>query len=185
MTLAATDPETPALAGADLVARPGLIAELRRRFGRRAKQAFAFIPPEAFAKPVHHQRMLLRGRMVWLNDPAAIKRVMVDNVANYPKTTMERRFFAAVFGDGLLGSDGETWRAHRRIMAPSFDPRSVAALAPIMAEVATAHAARWDALGAGALFDVAQDMTGLTLQIIARTMFSTAAETWRRWWMRP
>src|ERR1700743_1427558 len=52
-------------------------------------------------------------------DPEGIKRVMLDNVANYPKTALERRFFSAVFGDGLLSSEGEVWRSHRRTMAPS------------------------------------------------------------------
>ena len=49
--------------------------------------------------------------------------VLVDNVANYPKTEMERRFFTALFGAGLIGTDGDLWRRHRRIMAPAFDPR--------------------------------------------------------------
>ena len=31
-----------------------------------------------------------------------------------------------------LTSEGETWRRHRRIMAPAFDPRSIVGYAPIM-----------------------------------------------------
>ncbi|HEY5008281.1 MAG TPA: hypothetical protein VII42_09770, partial [Caulobacteraceae bacterium] len=96
-------------------------AWLQRRRERR-EDAFSGIPRAAFDKPIHRVLTPL-GLGFWLNDPTAIKRVLVDNVANYSKTALERRFFAAVFGDGLLSTDGETWRAHRRIMAPSFDPR--------------------------------------------------------------
>ena len=41
-------------------------------------------------------------------------------------------------GRGLMTSEGETWRRHRRIMAPAFDPRSIAGYAPIMTEVTEA-----------------------------------------------
>ncbi|HYD45824.1 MAG TPA: cytochrome P450, partial [Phenylobacterium sp.] len=104
-------------------------------------------------------------------DPAGVKRVLVDNVANYPKTTLERRFFSVLFGDGLLSTDGEQWRGHRRIMAPAFDPRSVAGYGPAMAATADAFLARWDALPDGASLDISEEMTLLTLQIICRTMF--------------
>jgi cytochrome P450 len=151
----------------------GVRAWLKRRRERR-EDAFAGIPRAAYRKPIHRVLTPL-GLAFWLNDPAAIKQVLVDNVANYPKTALERRFFAAVFGDGLLSTDGETWRAHRRIMAPSFDPRSVAAYAPTMAAASERFGARWDALPPGAEVDMAAEMTALTLEIIAQTMFSTSS----------
>jgi cytochrome P450 len=174
MTLA-LDIDVPVLAGADLAKPPGRLARWRDLLARRRPRAFSHIPAEAYVRPFHRQRTL-SGRYVWLNDPAAIKRVLVDNVANYPKTEMELRFFASIFGAGLVGTEGETWRRHRRIMAPSFDPRSVTGYAPTMAAVAETHLVGWDARAPGAELDVAQDMTDLTLQIIARTMFSAAAD---------
>ena len=146
-----------------------------QRIADRRRDPFAGIPRGARERPLFRQRSVT-GRLVWLNDPAAIKHVLVDKVANYPKTELERRFFVAVFGDGLLSSDGETWRAHRKIMAPAFDPRSVASYAPTMAREAEAFRTRWDGLAEGASLDIAADMTGLTLKIIAQTMFSTDSE---------
>ncbi|HEX5378057.1 MAG TPA: cytochrome P450 [Phenylobacterium sp.] len=117
------------------------------------------------------------GPFYVVSDPEGVKRVLLDHVANYPKTDMERRFFASVFGDGLLSSDGETWRAHRRTMAPAFAPPSVAAYAPGMAADVLAFRDRWDQLPPDEPVDVARDMTGLTLQIISRAMFSTDGST--------
>ncbi len=105
-------------------------------------------------------------------DPEGIKRVMLDNVANYPKLGVERRLFSAIFGQSLVTTEGETWRAHRRTMAPSFSPGSVTAYLPDMAAEAEAFAPRWDQSATGEPVDVARDMTQLTLRIIARTMFS-------------
>jgi cytochrome P450 len=85
---------------------------------------------------------------------------------------MEQRFFRALFGDGLLSSEGEKWRSHRRIMAPSFDPRSVASYAPAMTESSVELADAWDRLPPGTEIDASSEMTNVTLQIICRAMFS-------------
>jgi len=126
----------------------------------------------AYEQPVIKQWSAL-GPFYVVSDPEGIKRVFLDNVANYPKTDMERRFFSAVFGDGLLSSEGETWRAHRRTMAPSFSPPSVASYAPSMVEETLTFRDRWDQAPPDEPIDVARDMSRLTLQIISRAVFST------------
>ena len=121
-------------------------------------------------------RSFLWAHAYIVNDPEAIKRVLLDNADNYVKTRLARRLLEPGLGQGLLTSAGETWRRHRRIMAPSFDPRSVASYAPLMTRHTEEMLAGWDALpdGAGLMLD--QAMTALTLAIIAKTMFSSDAE---------
>ena len=104
-----------------------------------------------------------------VNDPAGVKRVLLDKVANYPKADMEREILSAAFGEGLLSSDGEKWRSHRRIMAPSFDIRSLVSYVPAMAALAEARANAWRASGFAEI-NIADEMTGLTLGVILRTM---------------
>jgi cytochrome P450 len=104
-----------------------------------------------------------------VNDPAGVKRVLLDKVANYPKADMEREILSAAFGEGLLWSDGEKWRSHRRIMAPSFDIRSLVSYVPAMAALAEARANAWRASGFAEI-NIADEMTGLTLGVILRTM---------------
>ncbi len=143
--------------------------------GRSAREnPFETIPLAAYEQGVWRQPSLFTR--AWLvNDPAGLKQVLVDKVANYPKLPMEQRAFRALFGEGLLSSDGETWRRHRRVMAPSFDPRSVAGYAEAMVEASTGFANEWGRLEDGARIDVSADMTRLTLEIISRTMFSADA----------
>jgi cytochrome P450 len=128
------------------------------------------VPRPAYELPIWRPRF---GSSVFLNDPAGIKRVLIDNVANYPKMDMENRFFRALFGDGLLSREGEAWRTHRRIMAPSFDPRSVAGYAPAMAAASAEFADEWARLDNASEIDVSEEMTRLTLEIICRSIFST------------
>lgn len=143
--------------------------------GRSANEnPFETLPLAAYEQGVWRQPSLF-SRAWLVNDPAGLKRVLIDKVANYPKMPMEQRAFRALFGEGLLSSDGETWRTHRRIMAPSFDPRSVAGYAAAMVDASTAFAGEWGRLEDGAEIDVSADMTRLTLEIISRTMFSADA----------
>jgi cytochrome P450 len=72
--------------------------------------------------------------------------VLVDNAANYTKSELTRRLLEPGLGRGLVTAEGETWRRHRHIMAPAFDPRSIAGYAPIMTEVTQELLAKWDAL---------------------------------------
>jgi cytochrome P450 len=132
---------------------------------------FDNIPLAAYEQPIWRQPSLFMR--AWLvSDPVGLKRVLIDKVANYPKTDTENRLFRAAFGDGLLSRDGEPWRAHRRIMAPSFDPRSVAGYADAMAVASAEFGDRWARLEDGAEVDISAEMTRLTLEIICRTAFS-------------
>ena len=133
---------------------------------------FAIFPQAAYEQPILVTSML--GRRTFLvNDPAGVKQVLLDRVENYPKAREEVEALGSLFGNGILTSGGETWRAHRRIMAPAFDPRSLQGYAPAMAQTTEDFLPRWRALPDGAAIDVGEEMTQLTLEIISGTMFSS------------
>jgi cytochrome P450 len=130
---------------------------------------------EAYELDIIERKMFGRYRFI-VNDPAAVKRVLLDNVANYEKTEITRRILEPGLGKGLLTSEGETWKAHRRTMTPAFDQRSVASYTPVMTAEAEKLTAQWSKLGADQVVDVAAAMTEATLQIISRTMFSSDSD---------
>src|SRR5215472_7907516 len=127
---------------------------------------------EAFERDIV-VRKLLWQRSFLVNDPAGIKRVLLDNVANYQKTNITRRLLEPGMGKGLITAEGETWRHHRRIMAPAFDHRSIVSYSPIMTQVAEELMAKWHKLPEGTTIDVAEAMMQATFTIISRTMFSS------------
>jgi cytochrome P450 len=136
---------------------------------------FATIPLVAYLRPIWEARGMF-GHQLLVSDPAGIKHVLLDNVANYPKTALDVRILSTAFGDGLLTSDGDKWRAHRRVMSPSFDHRSIAAYAPVITGAAATRVEAWDAMGENAEIDIAHDMVTLTLEVISRAMFSTDSD---------
>jgi cytochrome P450 len=135
----------------------------------------ASFPPEDFDADILVRRLLWRRTFI-VNEPGAIRHVLLDNASNYIKTELTRRLLEPGIGRGLLTSEGETWRSHRRIMAPAFDPRSVAGYAPIMTEVSHELIEQWDALADGSEVDVAAAMMHATLHIISRAMFSADSD---------
>jgi cytochrome P450 len=137
--------------------------------------AFEIVPLEAFEQPVYLSKTLL-GKVLMVNDPEGVRRVLLDNVANYPKNDLEIEFFSAMFGEGLLSAPGPKWRVHRKVMAPSFGTRTVESYAPAMIDSTLAFAQQWDALPEFAQLDIAEEMKVLTLKIICRTMFSADAD---------
>jgi cytochrome P450 len=135
----------------------------------------ASFPPEDFDADILVRRLLWRRTFI-INEPGAIRHVLLDNASNYIKTELTRRLLEPGIGRGLLTSEGETWRRHRRIMAPAFDPRSVAGYAPIMTEVSHELIEQWDGLADGSEVDVAAAMMHATLHIISRAMFSADSD---------
>ncbi|HVW19688.1 MAG TPA: cytochrome P450 [Opitutaceae bacterium] len=124
-----------------------------------------------FEEPIVANRFLW-FRSFFVNDPDGIRRILRDNAANYPKSPLLRRVLCPSLGEGLVTSEGETWRRHRRLMAPAFDRQNFAGYAPVMTGAALELAEEWARLPAGAEVDVSAAMARLTARVISRTMFS-------------
>ena len=135
----------------------------------------ATYPEDAYERDIVERKIFRRSRFI-LSEPAAIKHVLLDNAANYQKTEIARRILEPGLGKGLITSEGETWRRHRRIMSPAFDHRSIESYTSIMTGAAQELLADWSKRGAGAAIDVAAAMTEVTLNIISRTMFSSDSD---------
>lgn len=98
------------------------------------------IPPLAYRKPIVSGRTIVPWHMV--ADPAALRRVLVENVSNYPKSRATQRVVKPAAGSSMFSAEGEDWRWQRRAAAPIFTPRRMTDMAPMMTAAATAAAAR-------------------------------------------
>jgi cytochrome P450 len=130
---------------------PGFLREVARECG-----------PIAFLRLPHCSAYLLTG-------PDLIEEVLGSAPGRFRKHA-DTRQFATILGDGLITSEGELWRRHRRLLAPMFMPTQVARHRNVMSEVAVALAVR---AGSGEVRDLHADMRGLTLEIVVRTLFGT------------
>src|ERR1700735_4709786 len=60
---------------------------------------------DAFEEFVIERRLLWRRNLV-VSDPAAIRHVLLDNAANYTKTSVARRLLEPGLGKGLITMEG-------------------------------------------------------------------------------
>lgn len=106
-----------------------------------------------------------------VNDPAAIRHCMIDNVGNYAMQPLRQRVLRPMLRDGLLTAEGELWKRTRRSLAPIFTPRHIQAFAPIMKQRAEVFADKLAAVPDGRI-DAAFEMTLLTYDVLQATLFS-------------
>jgi cytochrome P450 len=111
---------------------------------------------------------LLGKRIYFVNDAEYVKRILLDNVANYPKSVTYRNNLRPFLGEGMLISEGEFWKRQRRLAQPAFHLKRLKALAAAMAECAADLGAGWKH---GEVIDVMQAMNAVTMEIVARTLF--------------
>jgi cytochrome P450 len=104
-----------------------------------------------------------------VHEPEDIEQVLVGEHRKFLKDRFTHRL-ARVLGEGLVTSEGETWRRHRKLMAPAFHHDRVARSAAIMAQAAERAAAE---MRPGEVRDIHADMMRLTLDIVARAMFDS------------
>ncbi|MFN8323179.1 MAG: cytochrome P450 [Chitinophagales bacterium] len=112
------------------------------------------------------------NRLVIAAKPEYAKYVLVDNNKNYRKS-LAYDMLRLLLGNGLLTSEGEFWKKQRRLIQPAFHKQKLAELTAMMVRRATAEADKYEKLSvSGEYFDIANDMTGLTLDIISEAIFS-------------
>jgi cytochrome P450 len=111
-----------------------------------------------------------------VSDPEVVRRVLVTNAGAYGKRTLQYSTLALVTGDGLLAADTETWRPHRRILAPAFHHSAVAPVAEHVAHAVERVDRTWSArckssATGTAVVDVGAAMDHLALEVVGRKLF--------------
>lgn len=136
-------------------------------------------PLQVFSKALQEWGDLVRFRMPLVNSylvthPEHVKHVLEDNPENYWKGRVFGRL-KAFSGNSLVLSEGDFWRRQRRIAQPGFRRGRIAESVPLMAERAAAMLQAWEQRpDPDAPIDVADQMSGLALDIVARVLFGAS-----------
>lgn len=104
--------------------------------------------------------------------PDYIREVLVTHSDHFGKGRILQRA-KMVIGEGLLTSEGPFHLRQRRLVQPAFHRERLMGYADAITSSALRACARWND---GSTIEVQDEMMWLTLDIIARTMFSTEVE---------
>lgn len=116
-----------------------------------------------------HQWRVFGIDVALVNDPEAVRQVLITNSANYERSIAVRRLAKPFSGEGLFVAEGDEWRRQRLIMAPSFTPASMNVLIPHF------HAAAErlvDEIGGHENFNLATAFRTAALDAVMRALFS-------------
>ncbi len=108
----------------------------------------------------------------FINDPELIRDVLVVNAHKFKKGRALQRA-KSILGNGLLTNEGEAHLRQRRMIQPAFHRARIAGYAQVMTEYAEAMSEKWHD---GEVRDIDKEMMHLTLQIVARTLFSAGVD---------
>jgi len=108
-----------------------------------------------------------------LNDPDAIEHVFTHGRV-WDKGSFQIETMRRVGGSGLFMAEGAAWLRRRRLMNPVFHHRRLPAFAAAMVHEIERTAAAWAAAGPGTVRDLRAEMMHLTLDVAAKTLFSSA-----------
>ena len=130
-------------------------------------------PLELWGEPSYNEPYIsvngVGGPLIIANDPALIRHVLVDNAKNYKLATVPPEGPGPILRNGLLTAEGSVWKRSRKAMAPVFTPRHIHGFAEPMRQRSEAFVERYRS---GETTDVAHDMTVLTFDLMAQTLFS-------------
>ena len=154
------------------VRAPSRPLPLAQYFCAYVRNPISVIPEQAYHEPITRYG----DRLVWVTDPALVKRILLDDCDNFRKTRVEERVLSGLLGKGILTSDGAEWRWQRRTVAPLF--RQAEVLRHVGSVVASADAliGSWRSAPPGRVHEIDQDMTRVAFRVIAETMFHGASE---------
>ena len=132
-------------------------------------------PLEIWGEPSYRQPHIsvrfLADNVLIANHPELIRHILVDNVKNYRMARVRQLILRPILREGLLTAEGEVWKRSRKAMAPVFTPRHIHGFAEMMKARTESFLDRYRD-GAGKVHDVSTDMTQLTYEVLAYTLFS-------------
>jgi cytochrome P450 len=133
-------------------------------------------PLECWTK-AHFEEPIVLGRFPFVryavvSDPAAIRKILVEDQSAFRKSTIERRVLASRMPNGLVTVDGEQWQRLRRTLAPTFGRSMTGGFAPAIARVAATLVERWQNLSDGGVVEVKAEMSRVALEALVGCIFS-------------
>jgi cytochrome P450 len=107
---------------------------------------------------------------------------MKGTMRDFDKNSRIYNHFRNVFGKGLVTAEGEAWKRKRKLMQPMFSSSAIGSYFSLMVDSTISAMQKWPD---ETVFDFAEEMNNLTLEIAGRAFFSAgfdgSVERIRKW----
>ncbi len=120
--------------------------------------------------PIYEVKTPFR-KVIATSNPDHIKQVLQENNKNYTKSFAYDKL-RLLLGNGLLTSEGDFWRRQRRLAQPAFYKEKLAEIGKGMIQETEEMLKKWESYAlTGESLNLTQEMTGITLSIVAKALF--------------
>lgn len=131
--------------------------------------------------PFHHENFEKFGdifrikagnsdEIVFTRNPKLIKHILQKQHKKYYKSSLQTKDLAKYIGHGILTSNGEHWRTHRRMVQPAFHKQK---LHNLMSTVRSAIVLELKEIEVDKTIDIYPLMSNLAFQVVAKSLFSS------------
>jgi len=114
-------------------------------------------------------RVGFRKAVIFTRDATIIKHILQKQHRKYQKSELQTVDLAKYIGHGILTSNGEHWRVHRRMVQPAFHKKKLQGLLGIMKKAIDSEIKK---IEPGIVQDVFPLMGDLAFQVVAQALFS-------------
>lgn len=104
-----------------------------------------------------------------VSDPKMIREILIRHANQLHKDRFTKHMFNRMLGHGIVTTEDEPWQKQRKLMQPMFHATSINDFTEVFVAQAQEMCNRWQL---GKDIRLEQEMMGLTLRVICRTMFS-------------
>ncbi|ECK0296586.1 cytochrome P450 [Campylobacter jejuni] len=108
-----------------------------------------------------------------INDTKEVKRMMVDEVREFPKSAFLHKLLSPLLGESIFTTNGEVWKKQRELLRPSFEMTRINKVFNLMSEAVADMMDRFSKYPNHAVIEVDEAMTFITADVIFRTIMSS------------
>lgn len=143
------------------------------RIGRGFRSWLSLIPASSYRAAVGRQQ-LPGARMLLVNHPSLVKRVLVDEAELFPKHPYTFWMLEPLIGRAAFSVNGEEWRQQRQGVDSALAQARLQRVYPQMRAAIADCLDRLESRADAPSWDAASAMTQVTADVIVRTIFSLA-----------
>ncbi|CAM2851850.1 cytochrome P450 [Helicobacter burdigaliensis] len=111
--------------------------------------------------------------LVIANHPKDVRRIMVDEVKEFPKSQLLHELLSPLLGESIFTTNGEVWKRQRELLRPSFEQARITKVFSLMHEAVFDMMQKIENLSAkNNILEVDEIMTFVTADVIFRTIMS-------------
>ena len=141
------------------------------RLRRGLRSWLALLTPFSYRLPVGVET-ILGQRLLLVNEPIAVRRVLVEEVEQFPKHPFTFWVLEPLIGRGVFSVNGEEWRSQRRLIDQALQQARLTRVFPQMQAACSDLITRLTPLADGRDVDMQTTMTLVTADVIVRTLTS-------------